>query len=798
MSTRSSSSSGTSSSSSSSGSGGARGSPSIEEKAAATIVSMNQKPVSGRDECVELTQDNQKYVARLCTNAKYFTAKTEGKWRKDLAADLKDMKPLDLDFKADHATPATRSHIGGTVYGARIFSEKKKCKEWALACWKLASKWPTALLNFWHTGDANGHMFKIIVHLEGPSFSTIPLPKHAGTYENDKQGRVISEQELKKLEKDRKQRTLVFDSKHGSHLLKSKPKSRSVHAKDGAEDPEYQKWRDLCETVRKKLPAEAQKQAGEVYDITIIYSATITPDHIDEPDGDGPGHIIANLCLNGDGLLVFSSESNSTADFAGCYQPPNALVAFTDELRYEATHGVYRVDEKPMKLMFNLSKPRPTDRIVVCIRFGKSPERWMEQYNNLVGHKLLLEKESVQKEATIVDLTKELNTVKNELEMTKTEMSKTHWSSDGTRSPVKVALNAYTTSSLTRKRTNATIEPSTIFRLQETGTDKIKDYLVVAVGWLLVSQSRKGNVNEEKHFVFWALNKNKPEESLDDATYKEILLLDARWVVGHPYIIPKYSSPSEQDSKDGQALWSSYKNSVKSTKLTRPRSSKSRDFLASSYTSIYYNPVPPSPPQPPNTTKLLPLTFQNTLLSSASAPSNALALNFQNTLLSSAPAPSAPLLLPPATSVPPQPEAAPRPSSVRRSSRRTSRTNSESPAAGPTPTPAPALAHGRAGTLCSQMMQMAPENTTLHLALAAVAMEARLNHQEEMWEKKTDEVTLEAQRRKEEAESQRAHELAIREKEDAARREEKERSDTLTANHHALALKVFIVNVCLS
>ena len=121
---------------------------------------------------------------------------------------------------------------------------------------------------------------------------------------------------------------------------------------------------------------------------------------------------------------------------------------------------------------------------------------------------------------------------------------------------------------------------------------------------------------------------------------------------------------------------------------------------------------------------------------------------------------------------------------------------SNSPAAGPTV--APALWHEGTGTLCAKMMQMAPENTTLQVALAAVGMEAKLAFSQNMLAKKAEELAAENQRRKEEADAQRAHEIAMREKEETARREEKERSDTLTANNQELAVMVFIFHVCLS
>lgn len=93
------------------------------------------------------------------------------------------------------------------------------------------------------------------------------------------------------------------------------------------------------------------------------------------------------------------------------------------------------------------------------------------------------------------------------------------------------------------------------------------------------------------------------------------------------------------------------------------------------------------------------------------------------------------------------------------------------------------------------MMQMAPDNVTLHLALAAVAMEARLSKQDENREKKKDEVTSEAQRRKEEADAQRAHELATSLAQRAHELAMQERTDTLVRNNQELAVLVFMFHV---
>ena len=59
--------------------------------------------------------------------------------------------------------------------------------------------------------------------------------------------------------------------------------------------------------AKKKLPEDLRKMCGDyLYDITFFYSTCETPLHVDDYDGDGPGHVIMNFNLMGTGLLVFN------------------------------------------------------------------------------------------------------------------------------------------------------------------------------------------------------------------------------------------------------------------------------------------------------------------------------------------------------------------------------------------------------------------------------------------------------------------------------------------------------------
>ena len=720
--------------------------------AAAVTMAQMQEPArkSSRARCVELTTANKQAVAKLIRDPKYYVGKhsklrENAKFRKDFAADVLDMQELQLDLIGD-PTEQPESEpigeytaIGGNVYGGPIFSDPNICKEFSKECWEIAKTWPTAHTRFWHDQEANDYMTKMVLHLDGPGLRTTPFPRLVGTIEMDEDMQPIHADKSKKVEKARQQNTVVID-KNGTRLRKTKSKTHK--------NKSFQKWKDLVDMVRQKLPSSLKRFTTVVYDLTILFSGTVTPDHIDEPEGDGPGHVIVNLCLNGDGILVFSSEADPNALFHGTYMMPNAWIAFTGNLRYAATHQVLRLESRPIKLDFKLRKPRAHDRIIVCIRFGNPPSSDLAQYNILVGDKMKLEEEAVLKDNTIVDLTTELTALKNEL--SQAAKSSSHWSFEGT--PAKLGLNAFTTKSLTLKRSNALVEPWKIFRLQHTETGNRTDHLILAVGWLMVN--RKAGSNDDKHFVMWTLKKDADNASWSTGA-KQAQLLDARWVMGDPYVQPKFYPAVGQDLEQGQKAWGAYKKFHKSTRLTRPR--KKAEFSAiNSISEQYCSPALQPQTQPPQPQQFFPPSQE---LNHIHIPNNTQIATTISSLSSSAfPAPYA--------------------------STSTSTWNSASPTA------TPSLVHGELGSICNQMLSQTPGNTMLHMTLASVALETQLTQQRKRSEEISSEASKEADRRAQEAAKVREHELALREKEEKARAEERKRTDDFMANHHELAKMV--------
>jgi hypothetical protein len=357
-------------------------------------------------ECIGMTESHKKTVAKLVLEAKYHlqklsVLKTDGTYRKLFSADIADMRVLRLNLK-EHGPSllhAQSDDIGGTAYGGGIFTSQKDCKDLAMACWTLAKQWPTACGSFWDTDEANDYMSKMVVHLEGPGLTTLSLPRLTGSLEEDR----VS------LEQKRRKNTLVIDKK-GVHLHGMKSTFKADH-----DNLDFAKWKSIVEMVRDKLPRKLRQYTNVVYDLTILFSGTVTPDHVDDPTGDGPGHLIVNLCLNGDGLLIFSSEADANADFVGCYMMANAWIAFTDELRYAATHQVLRLEQTPSKVDFNLKRPRVHDRIVLTVRFGKPTKANQQRYDDVVGNRIKQEQKTLRNQREVMDLTTEVSGLKSKL-----------------------------------------------------------------------------------------------------------------------------------------------------------------------------------------------------------------------------------------------------------------------------------------------------------------------------------------------------------------------------------------------
>ena len=260
------------------------------------------------------------------------------------------------------------------------------------------------------------------------------------------------------------------------------------------------------------------------------------------------------------------------------------------------------------------------------------------------------------------------------------------------------------------------------------------DYLILAVGWIVLSN------RNDKHYIVWAMNKDADDESWRVGA-KQVQLLDARWLVGKPYLTPRCTPASGKDLQAGKQAWAAYKTAINSSqKLHRPR--KKPAFQEDNSAAVSYVPLRKIPTQ---------LSLASP---SVESPSLAQALTLPVT--------------PPVAS--------------------------SSPGLGH------GLAYGDAGTICHQMIQQSQGNMALHMALASVALETELAQQKK-WaaEKQTDAIKEEARRSKE-AERLRAHEQALQKNLEQVRREERVRSDDLVANHHELAKMVcsLSLSLCLS
>jgi hypothetical protein len=189
-----------------------------------------KKKIGGLNQCLEMTRVNALHVAKAVLDQKYFLGKstqpaTDASWRKLFSADIKDMQPLRLNLLAnppDHKSNEDATEIGGSVYGGRCFSDDKMCKGAALEYWDLARKWPAARASFWHSDAANDYMIKMVLHLDGHGLVTLPLPKLVGSIEDSDANRtVLTNAQLKKIEKERRGNVLVIDE-YGPHLQKTK------------------------------------------------------------------------------------------------------------------------------------------------------------------------------------------------------------------------------------------------------------------------------------------------------------------------------------------------------------------------------------------------------------------------------------------------------------------------------------------------------------------------------------------------------------------------------------------------
>ena len=245
------------------------------------------------------------------------------------------------------------------------------------------------------------YMQKIVVHVlevppdgkprAGPTTETLPLPCLVGGSETIPAGTTE-----KALEIARRHKVLTVGptcilvgprrdkvAPQTTVLPVDSPRKRSLRIAGKAKynaGPTHRWFCKLIQQARSHIPLRFAAMKNHLWDLTILYNSAWTPDHVDECEKDGPGHLVMNLVFNGTGWMIFCGEVHDTAKFLGVLVVPGVWTMFTDELRYEATHQVLRMEDSPVALTFQSSAPPAHVRIVVTARFGECPKEWVEKY----------------------------------------------------------------------------------------------------------------------------------------------------------------------------------------------------------------------------------------------------------------------------------------------------------------------------------------------------------------------------------------------------------------------------------
>ena len=116
--------------------------------------------------------------------------------------------------------------------------------------------------------------------------------------------------------------------------------------------------------------------------------------HNDEPEGDGPGAFISNLCLQGEGMLYFFDKRPRIVDkkqlpMTGVWQIPGDLISFSGDCRIFMSHGVLMMlPPKVQKLPLTGSALKTNKtwsagvRIVATLRCGRLDKKEQTVWNH--------------------------------------------------------------------------------------------------------------------------------------------------------------------------------------------------------------------------------------------------------------------------------------------------------------------------------------------------------------------------------------------------------------------------------
>jgi hypothetical protein len=255
-----------------------------------------------------------------------------------------------------------------SIYGGRWFKDDKDCRDMARFLWNLGKTHENNRMAWSVDPDLDKYMCKLIIHFRTKQLNTKPFPRLCTPYEEGE--RSVSGDVLQR----QREAKVIWCRAPGLKIP-----GQTTWADTSTE---YTKLHELVTVAKNKLPSELKKWTETLYDVSITYNSSLTPMHADDINLDGPGHVIQNICFNGDGVLLFAAEDNMNAEMEGCYFPLNSQLIFTNHLRYTNQHGLFRLEGKPVPLKWG-KNPRTGDRIFVTLRWGKCPDSWAGIYKQL-------------------------------------------------------------------------------------------------------------------------------------------------------------------------------------------------------------------------------------------------------------------------------------------------------------------------------------------------------------------------------------------------------------------------------
>jgi len=499
----------------------------------------------------------------------------------------------------------------GMLLGGQFWENAADNKNHIMFFWKLLQEFPEASLPWSCNEEYDKVMRKLVIHWEGP-LPTTPMPAMQGCSELDLGRRAGGES----LTDTRRKCVINVSLDRAPYLAGARCKPHKI-PKNKKCNQAGKVIGDLINLAKSKLPRNLTKLCAVVWDVTVLFNTSITPDHTDEWDADGPGDYIMNICMNGDGIFVFTMATAEEQPMMGVYVGANHYTVFGKDLRYAATHQVFRLEPKEEDLDLDVKKPRPSYRMVLTVRFGnpskKNAERWEQFFRadfDAFNQNQEAEQVAIETALKLTEVMEENASLKEAkgrpkkayAAHAKSKPSKPQATTKGGKSdPVKLSnssdtdsdtdadpfTDATSTSDDTQRRTrfahtgskvklfrgtncNATavteihytftpdevLETGMVFRLRRKDDGVDFDYQVVRVGIIdlpVTTRHGRGVVKRLCHAA-WLLKRNATVPGTKWGGH--IVVIEAGWVLGlTKYVLPLFAKACHADLTAAADIW---------------------------------------------------------------------------------------------------------------------------------------------------------------------------------------------------------------------------------------------------